>query len=179
MHRRVLTCRDPGAPRASRRRRRSTSEERPHPADRAVTLRLVEQLADVRPQRALVAEEPLERPRQAPVAVGEVRAERLVQRLRRPDVDLLRLAEELLELRPDDVDVDRDAGVLQREQPDLQRPLDERRAILGGSLREEDSEPRVTDDEALDDDPVRLDADFVGRELDDSCFHARIVGVRP
>ena len=128
---------------------------------------------DERAKRALVAEEPLERPRQAPVAVREVRPERLVQRLRGPDVDLLGLADELLELRPDDVDVDRHARVLEREQSDLQRPLDEGRPILDRPLREEGGESRVPDDEALDDDPVAFDADLGGRELDDSCFHGR------
>ena len=117
-------------------------EQRPHPADRAVALRLVEQLADERPQRAAVAEELLERPRQAPVAVGEVRAERLVERLRRARVDLLGLAEELLELRPDEVDVDGHAGVLEREQADPQGALDERRPVLAGRSREDRGERR-------------------------------------
>ncbi len=148
-------------------------EQRPHPPDRAVALRLVEQLADVGAKGALVAEEPLQRPRQAPVAIGEVGAERLVERLRGPHVDLLRLADELLELRPDDVDVDRDAGILEREEADLQRPLDERRPLIGGSFRQEGRQYAVANDETLDHDPVRVDADLVGRELDDSGFHDR------
>jgi hypothetical protein len=75
------------------------TEQRPDPADRAVALRLVEQVVDERAQRATVTEEPLERPRKATVAVGEVRPERLLQRRRRPLVDQLGLADELLELR--------------------------------------------------------------------------------
>ncbi len=147
-------------------------EQRPHPPDRAVALRLVEQLAHVRAEGALVAEELLEGPRQAPVAIGEVGAERLVERLRGPDVDLLRLPDQLLELRPDDVDVHGDAGVLEREEADLQRALDERRPLIDGPLREERCQSGVADDEALDHDSVRVDVDLVGRELDDSCFHA-------
>ena len=56
-------------------------EHRADPPDRAVALRLVEQLVDHRPQRAAVAEELLERPRQPAVAVGEVRAQGLLERL--------------------------------------------------------------------------------------------------
>ena len=56
-------------------------EHRADPADRAVALRLVEQLVDHRAQRAAVAEELLERARQAAVAVGEVGAQRLLERL--------------------------------------------------------------------------------------------------
>ena len=54
------------------------------PADRAVALRLVEQLLDHRAQRAAVAEELLEGARQPAVAVGEVGAERLLEGVRRP-----------------------------------------------------------------------------------------------
>ena len=59
-------------------------EHRADPADRAVALRLVEQLVDHRAQRAPIAEELLERARQPAVAVGEVGAEGLLERLRRP-----------------------------------------------------------------------------------------------
>ena len=100
-------------------------EHRADPADRAVALRLVEQLVDHRAQRAAVAEEALERARQPAVAVGEVGAERLLERLRGLVVDRLGLAQELLELGPDDVHVDRHAGVLEREQADPDGPLDE------------------------------------------------------
>ena len=59
---------------------------------------LVEQLVDHAAQRAAVAEEPLERPRQPAVAVGEVRAERLLERGGGALVDLLGLADQPLEL---------------------------------------------------------------------------------
>ena len=60
-------------------------------------------------------------------------------------VDLLGLADEPLELGLHDVDVDRDAGVLEREQADPQRPLDEGRAVVAGTLGQERGEPRVED----------------------------------
>ena len=95
------------------------------PADRAVALRLVEQLLDHRPQGASIAEELLEGPRQAAVAIGEVGAQGLLERLGGLLVDRLGLADELLELGPDDIDVDRHAGVLEREQADPEGALDE------------------------------------------------------
>ena len=49
---------------------------------------------------------------------------------------------ELLELGPHDVDVDRDAGVLEGEQADPQGALDERRAVVGRALGEERGERR-------------------------------------
>ena len=111
-------------------------EHRADPADRAVALRLVEQLVDHRAQRAAVAEELLERARQPAVAVGEVGAERLLERLGGLLVDLFGLADELLELGADDVDVDGDARVLEREQADAQGALDERpRSAAGRSAR--------------------------------------------
>ncbi len=77
-----------------------------------------------RPQPAPVAEELLQRPRQPPVAVGEVGAE-LLERRRRPLVGVLGLADEALELAPDGVHVDAHACVLERHQADLQGALDE------------------------------------------------------
>ena len=71
----------------------------------------------------------------------------------------LGLAEELLELGPDDVHVDRHAGVLEGEQADPHGPLDEVRAVVGRALGEERGERRVRDDEPVDDDPVALDPD--------------------
>ena len=137
-------------------------EHRPDAPDRAVALRLVEQLVDHRPQRAAVAEEPLERARQPSVAVGEVRAERLLERERGLLVDRFGLTDELLELGPDDVDVDRDAGVLEREQADPQRAPDELGAVIGRALGEERGQRRIVEDQPLHDDPVTLDADTRG-----------------
>ncbi len=71
----------------------------------------------------------------------------------------LGLAHELLELGPDDVDVDRDAGVLEREQADAQAALDELRPVVGRALGQERGERRVVDDEAVDDDAVAVEAD--------------------
>ena len=107
------------------------------PADRAVALLLVEQLVDHRAQGAAVAEEPLQGPRQASVAVGEVRAQRLLEGRGGPLVDLLRLADHPLEFGPDGVDVDRHARVLEGEQADPQRALDEAGALGCRALAEE------------------------------------------
>ena len=134
-------------------------EHRADAPDGAVALLLVEQLVDHRLQGAAVAQELLERPRQAAVAIGEVRAQRLLEGERGLLVDRLGLAHELLELGPHDIDVDRDAGVLEREQADPQGALDEVRPVVGRALGEERGERRVVDDEAIDDDPLALEAD--------------------
>ena len=110
-------------------------------------------------QRAAVAEELLERARQAAVAVGEVRAERLLERERGLLVDRFGLADQLLELGPDDVDVDRDACVLEREQADPEGAPDELGAVIGGAFGEECGQGRIVEDQPLHDDPVTLDAD--------------------
>ncbi len=134
-------------------------EHRADPADGAVALGLVEQLVDHRTQRAAVAEELLERAWQPAVAVGEVRAQCLLERLGGLLVDRFGLAHELLELAPDDVDVDRDAGVLEREQADPDGPADEVGAVGGRSLGEERGEGRVVDGQAVDEDPLAVEAD--------------------
>ena len=90
-------------------------------------------------------------------------AERLLERQRGLLVDRLGLAQELLELGPDDVDVDRDAGVLEREQADPEGALDESGAVVGRSLGKERGERPVVDDEPVDDDPVGLDPDARSR----------------
>ena len=133
-------------------------EHRADPADGAVALRLVEQLVDHRPQRAAVAEELLERARQPAVAIGEVRPERLLERRGGLLVDRFGLPDELLELGPHDIDVDRDAGVLEREQADPERALDEIGAIVGGALGEECRQRPIVDDQPVDDDPVAVEA---------------------
>ena len=60
----------------------------------------------------------------------------------------LGLAHELLELGPDDVDVDGHAGVLEREQADPKAALDEGRPVVGRALGQERGEGPVVDDEA-------------------------------
>ena len=149
------------------------AEQRLQPADGAVPLRLVEQLADERPELAAIAEELLEGPRQPSVAVGEVRAEDLVERVRGPRVRLLRGAQELLELVAHHVDVHRRRDVLDREQTHLEGTLDHRRAVGRLTLGEDGREGGVAQDEPLDDDPVGVDVDLVRRELDDAGFHGR------
>ena len=134
-------------------------EHRADPADGAVALRLVEQLVDHRPQGAAIAEELLERARQPPVAVGEVGAQGLLERLGGLLVDRLRLAQELLELGPHDVHVDRHAGVLEGEEADPDGALDEVGAVVGRALGEERGERLVLHDQMVDDDAIALDAD--------------------
>ena len=146
-------------------------EHRADPADGAVTLLLVEQLVDHRAQRAAIAEELLEGPRQAAVAVGEVRAQRLLERGRGTLVDLLGLADHPLELGAHGVDVDGHARVLQCDEPDAQRALDDRTPIPRRALPQERGEGRVRQGQALDDDPVALEPDHLV-ERDDVRFHA-------
>ena len=69
------------------------------------------------------------------------------------------LAHELLELGPDDVHVDRDAGILERQQADPEPALEKGRPVVGRALGQERSERRIVDDEALDDDPLPVEAD--------------------
>ena len=130
------------------------------PPDRAVALRFVEQLVDHGAKGTAIAEEPLEGARQAPVPVGEVRAQRLLECHGSTLVHQLGLAQDAFELGSDDVDVDGDPGVLERDQPDAQGALDECRPIVGRTFGERRGEHRVVEDEAVHDDPVaqHLDA---------------------
>ena len=151
-----------------------------HPADApdgAVALGLVEQLVDHRAQRAAVAEEPLEGPRQPAVAVGEVRPQGLLERLGGALVDLLGLADHPLELGADGVDVDGHAGVLEGDQPDAQGALDEGPRSSAGRSPRNAARVGSRQGQAVDDDPVALETDR-GVERDDGCggFHARNVG---
>ena len=111
--------------------------------DGAVALGLVEQLVHHGAQGAAIAQELLQRAWQAAVAIGEVGAERLLQRLGSPLVDLLGLADHALELRAHGIHVDGHAGVLERDEPDAQGPFDERTPILRRALPQERGEGRV------------------------------------
>ena len=71
----------------------------------------------------------------------------------------LGLAHELLELAPDDVHVDRDAGVLEREQADAHGAADEVRPVGRRPLGEERGEGRVLDGQAVDEDAVAIQPD--------------------
>ena len=120
-------------------------EHGPDAADRAVALPLVEQLVHHRAQRAPVAEELLERPRQSTVAVREVRPKRLLERARRPLVDLFGLAHHPLELGSHGIDVHGHAGVLQRDQADAQGTLGDRATLGGRPLPDEGGKGRIRD----------------------------------
>jgi len=127
-----------------------------------------------------VAEEPLERPRQATVAVGEVRPQGLLERKGSPFVRRLRLLEERLELAPDDIDVHRHAGILEGDEADLQGSFDESRSIVHRPLGDERGEGGVDEGQAIDDDPVTLEPDDRRRrngrrrEGDEAGFHGAI-----
>ena len=101
--------------------------------------------------------------RQAAVAVGEVGAQGLLERLGGLLVDRFGLADELLELGPDDVHVDRDAGILEGQQADPDGALDQVGSVVGAARsRRNGSQGRVADDQALDDDPVASSRTRVG-----------------
>ena len=86
-------------------------------------------------QLPAVAKEPLERPRQATLAVGEVLAQHRIHLGRHALVDGLRLAQQALELAANDVHVHRRARVTERGEPDAQRALDEPGPGLGRAAR--------------------------------------------
>ena len=138
-------------------------EHPPDAADRAVALLLVEQFVHHAAQGAAVAEESLEGPRKPAVAVREVRAQGLLEGSRGAFVDLLRLADQALELGLDDVDVDRDARVLEGDETDAQCALDQRRLVVARALGQERGQAMVGDDQAFDDDAVTIEAD-TGRQ---------------
>ena len=138
------------------------AEERLDAADGAVALRLVEELVGERAELAAVAQEGLERAREAPVAVGEVLAQELVEGGGRLGVRLLGLAQEAGELGPDGVDVDGHAGIHEGGHADLEGALDEAGALLGGALGDEGGQAGIEEDQALDDDAVALDRDARG-----------------
>ena len=138
------------------------AEKRLDAADGAVALRLVEELVGERAELAAVAQEGLERAREAPVAVGEVLAQELVQGRGRLRVGVLRLAQEGGELGPHRVDVDGHAGVHEGGQADLEGALHEAGALLGGALGDEGGQAGIDEDQALDDDAVALDRDARG-----------------
>ena len=129
------------------------------PADGAIAFRFIEQLVDHRPQRTAVAEKLLQCPRQAPIAIGEVGPQGLLQRLGGLLIDRLGLANQLLELGAYDVHVDRDPGVLERQQSDPKGSLDEVRSVIAGAFREVCRKGRIVQDQALHHDPVAIDAD--------------------
>ena len=117
----------------------------------------VEQLAHQAAQLALVAQERLQGAGQAAVAIGEVGAQLLLQRLGSPGVRLLQALGEARELGADDIGREADAGVADGLQADAQRTLDQPRPLIGGAVRDEGGQLRVVELEMLDDDAVRLE----------------------
>ena len=134
------------------------AEQAADPADGRVTARLVEQLVHELLEGATIAEELLERPRQPAVAVREVGAQDVLHGAGRGLVDGRRLGHELLELAADHVDVHGRGRVLHGQQADAQRALHDGRSLGGLAIGERGGEGGVHDHEALDDDPVAVDA---------------------
>ena len=77
----------------------------------------------------------------------------LVVGLGRPD-------EEPVELAPHGVDVDRDPGILEGNEPDPEGALDERRPVVGGTLGDEPGETRVDEHEPIDHDRLALETNL-------------------
>ena len=113
-----------------------------HAADGTVAALLVEQVVDERAERAAIAQELLQGARQAPVAVGEVEAQRLFQRAAGLLVGDLGARQQGVELVAYDVHVDRHAGVLERHQADAHGALDDRRAAPRRDARPGTRPPR-------------------------------------
>ena len=82
-----------------------------------------------------------------------------LERGRGPLVGLGGPAEEPVELASDGVDVDRDAGVLERDEADPEGALDERGPVVRRPLGDEPGQPGIDQDEPLDDDPLTVEPD--------------------
>ena len=108
---------------------------------------------------APVAQEPLQRPRQSSVLIGEVSAQHLVQLTGGSFVGRRVALNERIELAAHHVDVDRRAGILQGVQADAQRTLDQLSPIVRRALLDEGSERTIRQAQTLDDDDVVLNAD--------------------
>ena len=91
-------------------------QERTHPADRAVATLLVEEIVDQTAQGPVVAEESLEGPRQRAVLGGERLAKCDVEGRSRPVMRIVGAMHEAFELARDEVDVESDAGIAQRDE---------------------------------------------------------------
>ena len=150
-------------------------EHRGHAPDGRVATLGIEQFGDRGLQLAAIPEECLERPGQSALAVAEVRAEDTLQRLGRALVRGPVLLREAVELGAHCVEVDGHADALERGQPDPQGALDDDRAVLLRLARQPGGLRRVREGQAIDEDPLTVDADRrvrAARQGDDSCFHA-------
>ena len=99
-------------------------------ADRRVAPGGVEQLLDHGAQLAAVAEERLEGARQAPVAIGKVRAQDALERFRRSLVRGAALVGEALELAANGIHVQGHPDALECRQADPNGALDEDRVVI-------------------------------------------------
>ena len=128
------------------------------PADGGVTTVLVEQLPRERAEAAAIAQERLQRARQATVDVPEVLTQQLIHLGRDAVVEGLRALHERLELTAHEVGVQRRAGSLEGDEADAQGARDQRGALLFRVVAQECGQASVDERELLDDDAVRAQA---------------------
>ncbi len=83
----------------------------------------------------------------------------------RPLAGCLGLAQEPLELAPDDIHIERHTCVLEGRQADPQRTLEECHAVLLGPLGHERGKVGVDEDEALHGHPVSVHPDDAGTAI--------------
>ena len=140
-------------------------QQRSHPADRAVAALLVEEVVDQPAQGSVVAEESLKGSRQRAVLGRERLAQGHVQRRGRPVMRIVGAMHEAFELARDKVDIQRNAGIAQGDQADLEPPLDHRGAIDLRVVAHVGCKLRVVQGEIRDGDVVSLDA-HVAAEVD-------------
>jgi hypothetical protein len=133
-----------------------------HPADGRVPAVLVEQLSGEGAQLAAIAQEGLERARQATIDVGEILSQHLVHLSRDTLVERLGLADHGLEFTAHHVHVERGARVLQGQQADAQGARHECRSIVGGALSHEGGEARIDESKVVDEDALSRDIDAGG-----------------
>jgi hypothetical protein len=123
---------------------------------------LIEEFARERAQLTSVAQECLERPGQATIAIGEVLAQDLIYLGCDPLVEGFGLTQHGVELATHDVDVHRGTGVLQGDKPDAECAANEGRPVVCGPLGHESREARVEESEVLDDEALAAHGDLLG-----------------
>jgi hypothetical protein len=135
-------------------------EQSTHASDRAVATLLVEEIVDQATQGSVLAEELVKRPRELAILGGERLAQCKVQGCRRSVVRLVGAMHEPLEFTGDEVDVERDARIAQRDETDLEPPLDHGRPINLGVIDDVRRQFGVVQRKTRDGDVVSLDANL-------------------
>ncbi len=148
---------------------------RGQPAERTLATVRVEQLADQPAQLAVLAQELLERARQAPVTIGEVRPELLLDSLGGARIRLLQPLAEAAELGAHDIRRQAHACAADGLQADARRALDQLRLLRRLALGDEGGQLLVDELEMLHDDAVGGDGNAalhtgnIGTGCDSSC----------